>query len=72
MTVSVTSVNSAAVTWHPPRSLNGIVLSYSIHLYKITQGHKTLLLSWKREADEDLNVNVFDLGIVVCKSNDSI
>ena len=63
MTVSITSENSAAVTWHPPSSLNGIVLSYSINLYKITQGRRVSLRNWEREADEELSVNVYDLGI---------
>ena len=66
MQVSVISETAASVVWHPPRSLNGIVLRYHINLYKLLKGGgKTVMKSWELEADEELNVQVFNLGIIV-------
>ena len=60
--VSVINDNSAQVMWHPPATLNGIVLSYHIYLYKVENGMRVTIEEWELEHDDELSVKVFNLS----------
>ena len=65
--IEVTTINenSAHITWNPPETLNGIVLSYHIYLYKVEGGVRTVVEEWEKDYDEELTVKVFNL----CKTS---
>ena len=61
MDVAIVSDNAAQVTWHPPATLNGIVLSYHIYLYKVEDGNRVSIEEWDLDYDDELSVKVFNL-----------
>ena len=62
MDVGVINDNSAQVMWNPPATLNGIVLSYHIYLYKVEDGTRVTIEEWELEHDDELSVKVFNLS----------
>ena len=59
LNIAVLNPHSINVTWHPPLSLNGIIISYHIFLLSTSQQ----LREWSLNAEDDLYVIVNDLGM---------
>ena len=60
--VEILSDTSAQLIWTPPATLNGIITSYHIYLYKVENGGmRTQMEDWVRDHDDELSVKVFYL-----------
>lgn len=63
MDVAIVNDNSAELIWNPPESLNGIVLSYHIYLYKVENGERISLEEWDLDHDDELKVKYHEFSM---------
>lgn len=60
--VTVNSVTSATITWHPPTALNGIIIKYSMTIRNLKMGRSDYNISLTLQPDEDLTRSFPGLG----------